>query len=354
MSTKKIQINIPKWTWKTIIVLDKPGAEITKNTTGYTFLTPNSAEGTDPNSTQLYNFEPITWSQLHPFNKFFNQDRVISSVEEWRNSLTWRISLNQLETLLKDNVSLANGQQFDFLLNVPKNIKYFLKGEGEYDPNKPLSAFLQADVNPATSSEILLENVIPTNLALLFSTKIEGKTGDKNSVFSNNIPELTRIFPKSAQLSTLNVDSSESGRSQIAYLSLNLSQIAIKKPSVTQVTRLDVGIPQVTVTEFSPNQFATSPVDTAQVDMAKLSTFQAYILQFNSTQVGVLQNDSLKIPLPSSISPQELPSIHTLTLESIITINNTAQTLWNTVFAPQTPFNINLFLHLLPRQRTTY
>ncbi len=175
-----------------------------------------------------------------------------------------------------------------------------IKKQGEY---KPLSAFLQAEVNPATSSESLLENVIPTNLALLFSTKIEGKTGDKNSVFSNNIPELTRIFPKSAQITTLNVDSSESGRSQITYLSLNVSQIAVKKPSVTQVTRLDVGIPQVAVTKFSPNQFATSQVDTTQVDIAKLSTFQADILQFNSTQVSVLQNDSLKIPLPSSISP---------------------------------------------------
>jgi len=129
----------------------------------------------------------------------------------------------------------------------------------------------------------------------------------------------------------LNVDSSESSRSQITYPSVDLSQITVKKPSVTQVTRLDIGIPQVAVTEFSPNQFAASPVDTAQVDIAKLSTFQADKLQFNPSQVGVLQNDSLKIPLSSSISSQQLFSIHALTPESITTINNIPQTLFLTV-----------------------
>ncbi|MEH2179882.1 hypothetical protein [Nostoc sp.] len=104
-------------------------------------------------------------------------------------------------------MSLSQGQEFNFLSRIPEAIRNVLKQQGEYNSNNPSSAFLQAEVNPTTSfPEGLSENMIPFSFAFsnMFSNiKVEGKTRDKNSVFSNNVPELTRIFPGTMSFSYL-------------------------------------------------------------------------------------------------------------------------------------------------------
>lgn len=89
-------------------------------------------------------------------------NRFISSLEEWKNPNTWRISLQQLESLLNQNVNLSQGQKFDFLSDVPlsKNILDNLKKQERYGSNNPPSAFLLAEVDSRTSfSEDLSENI---------------------------------------------------------------------------------------------------------------------------------------------------------------------------------------------------
>jgi hypothetical protein len=65
---------------------------------------------------------------------------------------------------------------------------------------------------------------------------IAGETGDKNSVFPNNIPVVTRIFAKPPKLRTLKIDSNEISRAYIAATGVNSTEIAVKKPSIFQIT----------------------------------------------------------------------------------------------------------------------
>lgn len=205
----------------------------------------------------------------------------------------------------------------DFGAIAVRDSKQALKTQGIYSPPSEPSAFFLAEVYPVTSSQYLLErNVLPINFVRGRSQiNYISKTGDKFSVRSNNVPELTGFFSETTQLGISKINSNETSTSQIAYPGVEPFQITVKKSGTFQVTRLDVGIPQVTVTKFNPNQIATSQIDTAQVDIAKFSTSNIDKLQFNPTQVSVLQNEALKISLPSSITSQKLLSIHIINLQ---------------------------------------
>jgi DNA/RNA endonuclease G (NUC1) len=115
-------INIPKWTWKTILVLDRPRmsvADVTKNTKAYTFLTPNLPEP--------YENWPETGRPVpHPFNQIQNKLGLsaplpdIQNSIEWRDPSTWQITVEQLERLLQ-------GRKINLLLNVPEEIRKHIK-----------------------------------------------------------------------------------------------------------------------------------------------------------------------------------------------------------------------------------
>lgn len=200
----------------------------------------------------------------------------------------------------------------DFGAIAVRNSKQALTTQGIYSPPSEPSASFLAEVYPVTSSQYLLErNVLPINFVRGRGwINYISKTGDELSVRSNNVPELTRFFSRTAQLGISKINSDETSTGHITYPGVEPSQITVKKSGTFQVTRLDVAIPQVTVTEFRSNQIATSQIDTAQVDIAKFSTSNIEKLQFNPTQVSVLQNEALKISLPSSITSQKLLSIH--------------------------------------------
>jgi hypothetical protein len=334
------QIQIPKWTWKTILVLEQPGAEITSNTQTFTFLTPNSAEGTSPNNTTRYSPEPVSWPQPHPFNDLFGGNKFISSSQEWRNPSTWRISLQQLESLLNNNVSLSQVQQFNFLSNVPENILKNLKKQGEYNSNNPLSALLIVEVNPTINfAEGLSENIIPSSFAFsnaFSNVQVDGKTRDENSVFSSDIPVFTRVFTEATQFSTLKVDSGEINTSQVTYPCIRTSQIAVKEPGSFQITLLNNSIREVTENELSL-QNTMPQLDAAQINVTKSSISQVNALQFSPTQVSVFQNDLLKISLPSSITSEQVFSsnlFHTSTSTSNNIYKDSSLHLWSTLFDP--------------------
>jgi DNA/RNA endonuclease G (NUC1) len=111
-------IYIPKWTWKTIVALPQPGADITSDTRTFTFITPNSPE-------------PESWPQKHPLNQLLEENQLlkenekrrdIESPEEWRNLQTWRISLLELQTLLNKRQEQESNIPFDFKFNFLSNI----------------------------------------------------------------------------------------------------------------------------------------------------------------------------------------------------------------------------------------
>jgi len=134
---------------------------------------------------------------------------------------------------------------------------------------------------------------------------IEGKTRYENSVLPNNVPVVTRLFAKAPKLSTLKINSSEINRAYITFTAVKSSQVAVKKPSIFQMTGGDFSLPEVTVPKLSRSQLAPMQIKPAQIDIVKLSASDVNFLQFNPAQISVLQNDVLKISLTSSISLQQ-------------------------------------------------
>ena len=119
------EIRIPSWTWKTILVLDKPGL-LPENILGsYTYLTPNVPE---PHNT--------IWPENgieHPFNTIpilgENRDNI-KNAAEWRTPQKWRINLNQLQLLLNSQPEV--NFRYNFLSNVPESRRTNLMNDVDF------------------------------------------------------------------------------------------------------------------------------------------------------------------------------------------------------------------------------
>jgi|GEM_PF-5154188 len=164
------------------------------------------------------------------------------------------------------------------------------------------------------------------------------------------------------------IRSTQISTSQISAPKYSILQNGTTQIATTQISSIKVSLPQVGSTQVSPTQVSSFKSEVGQIQSTQLSsaqinfgtvdkTSQAGTCEVNSTQIKTAQSpatwspyelDSGKISLPSSVKSQQLfycdaLQFHTLTPESISTFNSTnAQTLWNTVLAPQTPFDINL------------
>jgi endonuclease G len=114
-------IHIPEWTWKAILVLDTPGLDVQdvidnpSRAKTYAFITPNVAEPFED-----WNKKTIP----HPLNPLLSEDRGdITTKREWRSPETWQVSVNELETILKDSYSTP----LDFISQIPDSIGNNLK-----------------------------------------------------------------------------------------------------------------------------------------------------------------------------------------------------------------------------------
>ena len=119
LTTQEIQI--PGWTWKVALALDRPGQsieELTANTPVYAIITPNTPEPT------LDEFQNNLVA--HPLNALFPdvlpRDNITSQTE-WRQWETWQISVKQLEELLN---SFSEGLNFKFLSAARRKIEQAL------------------------------------------------------------------------------------------------------------------------------------------------------------------------------------------------------------------------------------
>ncbi|MCC3422118.1 MAG: DNA/RNA non-specific endonuclease [Microcoleus sp. PH2017_07_MST_O_A] len=130
LSSKKIEI--PKWTWKTIIAVEQPGADLTSsNIEAFAYMTPNTAEQ-DWNNVSSDGIA----SPLNVFSQFLNNNRGnITNATAWRNPDTWRVTLPELTNILNERNRARNYEfNFDFLSSLPENIQNALKTQGRYSP----------------------------------------------------------------------------------------------------------------------------------------------------------------------------------------------------------------------------
>jgi DNA/RNA endonuclease G (NUC1) len=111
------QIHIPRWTWKTIMAVEQPGAEVTSsNIETFAYITPNVAE---PDWTLSLDgvANPLNNEVFVPF---LNPRGNIANAAAWRNPDTWRVTLPELTGILnKRNRDREYAFDFDFFSNLP-------------------------------------------------------------------------------------------------------------------------------------------------------------------------------------------------------------------------------------------
>lgn len=112
------QIHIPTWTWKTIMAVEQPGAEVTSsNIETFAYMTPNIAEPDWNNVSSDGIASPLNNDVFFPF---LDSDRSnITNATAWRNPDTWRVTLPELTKILNERNRLRNYEfNFDFLSNL--------------------------------------------------------------------------------------------------------------------------------------------------------------------------------------------------------------------------------------------
>ncbi|MCC3531588.1 MAG: hypothetical protein JGK21_04165 [Microcoleus sp. PH2017_22_RUC_O_B] len=115
-------IRIPGWTWKTILVSNKSNLGVQDILGSYTYITPNIPE-------------PYTnWigqpAVPNPLNQLLGESRdPITSAEQWRRPNTWKLSINQLESLLNTQ---GSDKVFNFLSNLPEDVRNRIKQQSDF------------------------------------------------------------------------------------------------------------------------------------------------------------------------------------------------------------------------------
>lgn len=115
-------IRIPGWTWKTILVSNKSSLGAEDILGSYTYITPNI-----PEPYREWSGQPAV---PNPLNQLLGGDRdPIESAEQWRRPNTWRISINQLESLLNTQ---GSDKVFNFLSNLPEDVRNRIKKQSDF------------------------------------------------------------------------------------------------------------------------------------------------------------------------------------------------------------------------------
>jgi hypothetical protein len=159
------------------------------------------------------------------------------------------------------------------------------------------------------------------------------------------IPEVELNQP----LLTSQKDSTQVSPHEVGINQNRLTQASSVQRCSRQIGSSQIGTPQVGITQIGSTQIGVSQISTKQRSFPQVSTAQIDPNQIGISQVSFPQVNPSKILLSSLVASEKLfNASHNSPPSSLYTLNNSAQTLWNTLPAPQTPFNINLQIKDLP------
>ena len=308
------QINIPEWTWKTYVMID-PGAEIDLNAEIRTYLTYN---GPEPN--QWSQGQNLNSSVSHPFNSLgiFGNNNNIDGRLKWRfDPNTWTLSLNQLETILNQNVNLPQGQRFNFLSNLPQNIQDNLKDRNVRNP----SASLFADMNQSFSHLSLIEN--EWNNKLSYPNTIDENLIDYIKVNQTGIQTSSSLIP----ISPLQIDVNQIDFvTSHSLTSNNVPQITTNQFDTTEISSAQINTSEIT--EYSTNiQLGIGKVSCTKVD-TNTPTCPSNTSQISTSQISLVQDNIFKVPFTFPVTSKQflfVQNMRTLIADSSIGHDNTVK-----------------------------
>jgi DNA/RNA endonuclease G (NUC1) len=329
-------IYIPEWTWKTMLVLDRPTSyigDITPNTTSYTIITPNTAE---PLPSAFDNGQTIP----HPLNQILaNQRPNIASLNEWRAWETWRVTLRELEDVLPTE------QGFNFLANVSIDIRNVIK-----EALSPVLPVSNSGTQPVElgdtggegddlTASLLANDTMSLTMPFPF---INGSIGNP-TIWQSGIAEshFHKVLSSEEVFGSREIDISQiSTPTSISQVSS--TEVAANEFGITQIGLGQIGIAQIGIAQIGTTQLATVQIGTAQISTPQISLIQHDTIQIGFTQIGSTQIDPAEISLPSSITLQQLLSSHNPNLQ------NTTVPTWTEFLQSPTPFNLKIEVTDLP------
>ena len=262
--------------------------------------------------------------------------------------------------LLKSVKELEEITHYNFFSNIPQEIQDAIKDRPVFDIVNRLnilSAPLMAsdntnliDINRTLDNGVIGHSSVPEQNSRQISqiTQVLGTNETRVSqdgIVQVGVKQISIPQDSVSQISSFQSATTQIGTSQIRTPQTSTSQISIAQVSSINPTTVEVSSNQASSTQISIIPGSTLQIRSHQIDSFKISSLQ--------NDVPVINFNQGKISLPSTVTSEQFFSsnllsrtdhLHTLTPESITTINNSAQTLWNTRIAPQTPFDINISL----------
>lgn len=207
------------------------------------------------------------------------------------------------------NINLSESKQFNFLSNIPEEIRSILKGKNPYPSlSSPLIA--------QTENENLFfkENV--------FAAGVQFPSGfvNEDAITPGNMALETRFFTRSAKISALEIGTNIISTGRIDPNPIHSTEVAINQHNAFKVANIHVGIPKITIDEFGHQKIRSTEFDIAKVDVAQARAAQVNGLEVNAAQVTTMQNDTSKVSLPICITPEQFSCGN----NSGVTIFNTA------------------------------
>ncbi|BAZ46381.1 DNA/RNA non-specific endonuclease [Chondrocystis sp. NIES-4102] len=365
-------IQIPSWTWKTAVVLDRPGLgieDVSATTPTHAIITPNTPE---PTLTEFNN-----GGVQHPLDTIIPLDSPrsnITSQAQWRNWETWRVTVDQLEDLLRTTPGLST---FDLMPEVRQNIQNSIEAslspvvsvpnfppeeddsdssvEGEDNGDEPLSSLLLGTENQPLTGLIF-------NGVRSFQESSIGQSGvTEESTF---VPS-TFVF-SSSHISPSQINSSHVSPAKVGIPEIGSNQLGTFKDRTTQISITEtnfgqVGKPKTRSNKFSATESTSTHIIGTEVSPTKISfgkvdsvdSLSDRIVLFPSSspaQVSISEFNSKELFIPSSIASEEFISsnFHDLTPQIINVLNNTATNIWSDLLQTETQLDIDFQITDLP------
>jgi DNA/RNA endonuclease G (NUC1) len=361
-------IQIPSWTWKTAVVLDRPGQgleDVSAATPVYAILTPNIPEPT------LAEFQNGVQNPLDTIAPLSSARPLITTQAQWRNWETWRVTVDQLEALLQTTPGLSN---FDLMPDVRQNIQNAI--ESALSPVVTVPNFPPEADDSDSSVEGESNGEEPPSSPLLaaengnLNTSIFNGMGSlqESSIWESGVAKEGTFVPSSSIVGSSHIGSSQVnpshvGSTEVGFHQLSTDQLGSFKSSTTQVSTSETGSSQVSERKITSNQFSPTEsagthivgteISAAEIAIRKVDSSNGLsdgIVLFptsSSTQVGISKFDSKEIFLSSGIASEKFISgylDHNSSPNLLTNIYSTAQSIWHS----NTNLNLNFEITNLP------
>jgi PKD repeat protein len=361
-------IQIPSWTWKTVVVLDRPGQgleDVSAATPVYAILTPNIPEPT------LAEFQNGVQNPLDTIAPLSSARPLITTQAQWRNWETWRVTVDQLEALLQTTPGLSN---FDLMPDVRQNIQNAI--ESALSPVVTVPNFPPEADDSDSSVEGESNGEEPPSSPLLaaengnLNTSIFNGMGSlqESSIWESGVAKEGTFVPSSSIVGSSHIGSSQVnpshvGSTEVGFHQLSTDQLGSFKSSTTQVSTSETGSSQVSERKITSNQFSPTEsagthivgteISAAEIAIRKVDSSNGLsdgIVLFptsSSTQVGISKFDSKEIFLSSGIASEKFISgylDHNSSPNVLTNIYSTAQSIWHS----NTNLNLNFEITNLP------